>query len=486
MTVLRLPSETRPPGIGALARLPLFFALTGRRAVVAGASAAAAWKAELLSAAGASVDVYGPEPSDELLTIAGTPPGGKIRLHHRMWTPEDIYGAAVAVGALDGGDAERFASAAKACGVPVNVVDNPSVSDFSFGSIINRSPLVIGISTDGAAPALAQAIRAKFEALIPRGFARWTDAARRWRERVKLSGLSFEARRRFWRAFSTRALQTPKDMPRDSDIAVLLHAARTRSPEDEYGSVTLVGAGPGDPGLLTLRALEALQSADVILVDDLVAPEILDLARREAKTILVGKTGFGPSCRQDDIDRLMVSLARQGKRVVRLKGGDPMIFGRATEEIAACRAAGIAVEIVPGITAAQGAASRLGISLTARNVSRRIQYITGHAHDGGLPNTIDWRALTDPEATTAVYMPSKTIGRLAERAMAEGLDPSTPAIAVINATRPNETVIVSTIAAIAEEFPARRSDGPCLVLIGGVFAELSASKGLVAPVAIGV
>ena len=323
-------------------------------------------------------------------------------------------------------------------------------------------------------------------ARLPRGFAWWADAARSWRKRVKSSGLSFEARRRFWCAFSPRALQIPDGTPRDSDIASRLQAARTRRPEVERGSVTLVGAGPGDPGLLTLRALEALQSADVILVDNLVAPEILDLARREAKTILVGKTSFGPSCRQDDIDSLMVSLARQGKRVVRLKGGDPMIFGRAAEEIAACYAAGLTVEVVPGITAAQGAAARLGVSLTARNVSRRVQYITGHAHDGGLPGNIDWRALADPATTTAVYMPSKTISRLAERAIAEGLDPSTPAIAVINATRPAETVIVSTISAIAENFPARRSDGPCLILIGAVFARLSMSNALDAPVAMRV
>src|SRR5689334_24940056 len=173
----------------------------------------------------------------------------------------------------------------------------------------------------------------------------------------------------------------------------------------ENGSVTMVGAGPGDPELLTLRAVRALQSADVILFDDLVSRDVLDFARREARKMLVGKTGFGPSCKQEDINTLMVSLARQGRRVVRLKGGDPLIFARAGEEIAACRAANIAVDVVPGITAAQGAAASLGVSLTHRSHARRLQYITGHDREGKLPADIDWSSVADPSATTIVYMP---------------------------------------------------------------------------------
>ncbi len=195
----------------------------------------------------------------------------------------------------------------------------------------------------------------------------------------------------------------------------------------ENGSVTLVGAGPGDPELLTLRAVRALQSADVILFDDLVSRDVLDFARREARKLLVGKTGFGPSCKQDDINALMVSLAKQGKRVVRLKGGDPLIFGRAAEEIDACKAANIAVDIVPGITAAQGAAAKLGISLTDRNHSRRLQYVTGHAKSGKLPDDIDWRSLADPATTTAIYMPVKTLAALVARATPKASIRSTPA-----------------------------------------------------------
>ena len=282
-------------------------------------------------------------------------------------------------------EASRFAAAARAAGVPVNVIDKPAFCDFSFGSIVNRSPLVIGISTDGAAPVFAQAIRAKLEALIPFGFARWAEAARRWRDAVKSSGLPFAGRRRFWQMFTATALREPDREPAPSDFDRILAETQAEGEKSGAGSVTLVGAGPGDPELLTLRAVRALQSADVILIDDLVAPAILDFARREAKKMMVGKTGFAPSCKQDEINALMVSLAKSGRRVVRLKGGDPMIFGRAGEEIAACRKARVPVEVVPGISAAQGAASRLGVSLTHRKLARRVQYVTAHGADGKLP-----------------------------------------------------------------------------------------------------
>ena len=241
----------------------------------------------------------------------------------------------------------------------------------------------------------------------------------------------------------------------------------------ENGSVTLVGAGPGDPELLTLRAVRALQSADVILFDDLVSREVLDFARREAKKMLVGKTGFGPSCKQDDINALMVGLARQGKRVVRLKGGDPLIFARAGEEIEACRAAGIAVEVVPGITAAQGAAAKLGLPLTGRGQARRLQYITGHAKDGGLPADIDWASLADPATTTAIYMPTKTLATLVAGAIAKGLDPATPAVAIACATRSNQTSILASISNLPMQIERASLPGPVLVLVGQVFRELN-------------
>jgi uroporphyrin-III C-methyltransferase/precorrin-2 dehydrogenase/sirohydrochlorin ferrochelatase len=361
----RRPEDTNPR-MRPLSRLPVFLSLEGKRAVVCGNAAAAAWKAELLSAAGARVEVFSDAPSEELRALAAAPPQGAISIEGRAWQAGDFAGAAVAIGAItEDAEAERFAAAARGAGIPVNVIDKPRLCDFIFGAIVNRSPLVIGISTDGTAPVFAQAIRAKIEGLLPRGFARWAEAARRWRALVQATDLPFAARRRFWQLFTATAVSSPDREPATRDFDALLATTRA-DPLASAGRVTLVGAGPGNPELLTLRAVRALHAADVILFDDLVAPEILEFARREAKKMLVGKTGHGPSCRQGEINALMVSLARSGKHVVRLKGGDPMIFGRADEEIDACRSGGIPVEAVPGISAAQAAASRLGVSLTQR------------------------------------------------------------------------------------------------------------------------
>lgn len=463
----RKPSESRPEGMAKLSRLPVFFALSGKRVVLAGGSHAAAWKAELMSAAGARVEVHADEFSDEMRAVALDPPDGEIVLVERGWTPADIAGAAMAIGAFeDDGDAAVFAQAARAAGVPVNVIDKPAFCDFSFGAIVNRSPLVIGISTDGAAPVFAQAIRAKLEALLPAGFAQWAAAASRWRDKVKATGLSFAGRRKFWQVFTAHAVTHAEATPSESDFNRFVAEVRGLGAAVDSGTVTLVGAGPGDPELLTLRAVRALQSADVILFDDLVSRGVLDFARREARKLLVGKTGFGPSCKQDDINALMVSLAKQGKRVVRLKGGDPLIFGRAGEELDACEAAGIKAEIVPGITAAQGAAAALGLSLTDRKHSRRLQYITGHAMSGALPNDIDWRALADPVTTTAIYMPVRTLQSLVTRALTEGLDPATPAAAIARATRPDQQVVRSAIADLPARLAEANLPGPVLVMLG--------------------
>jgi len=475
----RSPSEQKPGRMAPLARLPVFFDLRGKRAVVAGGSAAAAWKAELLSAAGARVDVYAKQVSDELQALADASPSA-VRIHPRAWRDEDFESASIAIGAFDTDlAASAFAAAARRSGVPVNVIDRPAFCDFNFGAIVNRSPLVVGISTDGAAPVFAQAIRAKIEALLPQGFAAWTQTAQTWRG--KLKDLSAAARRRFWQRFADHAVARANVEPTHADFDGLLAAAKDETTHD-LGSVALVGAGPGDAELLTLRAVRALQTADVILFDDLVSDEVLDFARREARKMLVGKTGFGPSCKQDDINALMVSLARQGKRVVRLKGGDPLIFGRAAEEIEACAAAGIPVEIVPGITAAQGASASLGVPLTGRGQARRVQYVTGHAHNGRLPDDIDWRALADPSCTTAIYMPKRTLAALSERAIAAGLDPATPALAISRATRPDQKTVRGSISDIAKRVEKAALPGPVLVMIGSVLGSAQADVVDYAPI----
>jgi len=355
----RDPSPAHPPRMQALARLPIFLALAGKRALVAGNGAPVAWKAELLAAAGAEVAVFAERPCEELRAIAAKAPRAGITLQQRAWRIEDFAGAAVAVGGFeDAVEVERFSGAARAAGVPVNVIDRPAYCDFSFGAIVNRSPLVIGISTDGAAPVFGQAIRARLETMIPRGFARWAEAAHRWRQAVQSSGLSASGRRRFWQAFAAFALSNPRREPAAADFDALLRNTEDQATAAEAGSITLVGAGPGDAELLTLRAVRALQSADVILIDDLLAPDILDVARREAKTVLVGKTD-----KQDEV-ALLIALAKAGRRVVRLKGPGSPTFSR--EEIAACRGAGLTIEVVPGVAAA---ADR---SETERNTVERV------------------------------------------------------------------------------------------------------------------
>lgn len=477
VTMARTPEETRPGKMAPLARLPVFFALAGKRVVLAGGSNAAAWKAELMLAAGARLEVYAEEFSEEMRAVAADTAAGTIALIDRAWTPNDLAGAALAIGAFEDDEgAAAFAQAARKAGVPVNVIDKPAFCDFSFGAIVNRSPLVIGISTDGAAPVFAQAIRAKLESLLPTGFTAWAGAASRWRDKVKTSGLSFAGRRRFWQVFTSHAMTHAESTPSESDFERFVAEVKGLGAAVESGTVTLVGAGPGDPELLTLRAVRALQSADVILFDDLVSRGVLDFARREARKLLVGKTGFGPSCKQEDINALMVSLAKQGKRVVRLKGGDPLIFGRAGEELDACAANGIKAEIVPGISAAQGAAASLGLSLTDRKHSRRLQYITGHAQNGRLPSDIDWRALADPVTTTAIYMPVRTLETLVATALDNGLDPATPAAAIARATRPDQQVVHSAIAELPARLAEARLPGPVLVMLGATVGAVAAAQ----------
>lgn len=443
-----------PARIAPLANLPLFHRLTGRRVVVSGSSDGAVWKAELLAAAGADVLVLADDGSEKFQAIAG------LDIRARGWTPADLEGAALAVG--DPGDREealRFVAAARAAGVPVNVVDQTDLCDVQFGTIVNRSPVVLAISTGGAAPMLGQSIRARIEAVLPLGLSAWARAAQSLRPRLKEKVKSFRDRRAFWEAFVERAWAGGLPDGREADFE--------RRPGTE-GRVTLVGAGPGDPELLTLKAVRALQSATIILYDDLVGPEILELARREAKRVAVGKTGRGPSCRQSDINAHMVELALAGEHVVRLKGGDPLVFGRATEELDACHAAGIEVAIVPGISAAQGAAASLGFSLTERVEARRIQFVTGHGADGRLPDDIDWAAIADPAATTIIYMPRATLGAFARSAIAAGLSPETPAVAIASATLPAQTLVRGTIATVAGLAGTLPPGAPVTVVVGRV------------------
>jgi len=453
MSPSRLPSESTsvPPRIEPLAVLPVFFCLQDRAVLVVGDSAAAVWKRELLAAAGAR------------LRIVADP---------AAWQDSDLDGMALAVADLDDVAAARFAAAARHAGVPCNVIDKPDFCSFQFGAIVNRSPVVVGISTDGAAPVLGQAVRRRIETLLPAGLAAWAAAAQSFRCGVKQLLPSAERRGAFWRAFAEIAFTEAPAADPLARLAVL--AGDCRAAREALPGVTLVGAGPGDAGLLTLNAVRALQAADVILFDDLVSPEVLDLARREAKRLLVGKRGGRESCRQEDINALMVKLARQGKRVVRLKGGDPMIFGRAGEEIAELQAAGISVSVVPGITAAIGAAARLGVSLTHRDCAQSLQLVTAHSRNGGLPPDIDWHRLADPRTTLMFYMGARTGALAAAHLLAEGLPADTPVVIMTAVSRPEETVETLDLGELAGRGEIAH-EHPVLIGVGRVFAAVASA-----------
>ncbi|WP_298965596.1 siroheme synthase CysG [uncultured Roseibium sp.] len=475
MSTLRRPvevgSKRQAVRVEPLASVPLFFSLEGKRVVLAGGTDAAAWKAELLAAAGAEVHVFAEqlEQTFERLLEAGSVKGRFVH-HQKCWSMDSFEGACLAIAdARSQGEAQAFFCAAKAAGVPVNVIDNPPFCEFQFGSIVNRSPVVIGVSTNGAAPILGQAIRRRIETLLPSSLRVWAVLAQQIRGRVMKSLAVGAERRRFWErfvdlAFSSRS--APETMNLEEFEQLLDEAGHVRQ-----GRVTLVGAGPGDAENLTLKAMRALQAADVILFDDLVDDTVLELARREAKRMMVGKRGGRESCRQEDINDLMVSLARQGKNVVRLKSGDPMIFGRAGEELQRLSDEGIPASVVPGITSASAMAAELGISLTHRDHAQSVRFVTGHARNGKLPETVDWKGLTDPATTTVFYMAGRMAERISARLIAEGLSSQTPVRVMTNISRHNAASWSGCLTNLAKGVDSLQSTGPVLIAVGDVFAQ---------------
>lgn len=460
-----------------LAKLPVFWALEGKNVIVAGGSDAAAWKAELLAACGATVHIYAEhlsETFEKLITHGAEHPQGGFVHHAHLWNDSIFSGSTIAIGDCeDEEEAKAFFDAARAAGVPVNVIDKPAFCQFQFGSIVNRSPVVVSISTDGAAPILAQAIRRRIETLLPLSLKSWASLAQSMRETINERLRPGGQRRAFWERFVDRAFRDKPDAI--SEAALLVDARRIASTSAGIGHVTLVGAGPGDSELLTLKAVRALQAADVILFDDLVSDEVLELARREAKRMLVGKRGGRQSCRQEDINDMMVRFAKAGKRVVRLKSGDPMVFGRAGEEITSLQEHGIAVDVVPGITAASAMASRLGVSLTHRDHAQGVRFVTGHSRKGTLPENLDWTSLADKNMTTIYYMAGRTAGDVVDRLVDAGMRPDMPAAIVSSLTRPNERRWYGPLRDLARAVDVIGMDEPILIGVGTVFGNVAAS-----------
>lgn len=459
------PTPTRPARLATIPKLPIFVDLAGKPALITGGGPGSAWKAELLAAAGARVAVYTLEPCTELIDLAHAHPA-QIAIVPRAWSEADLAAAAIAIGGESGEDAIRLATAARRLRVPVNVIDTGALCDFQFGSIVNRAPLLIAISSDGASPVLAQAVRRRIEAILPPGLARWAAAARGFRRTAARVLPDRAQRRRFWDKVAAAAFA-----PGPGHDPALALARLAAEPTNAGGEIVIVGAGPGDPDLLTLAAVRELQAADTILYDRLVGAGVLELARREARRIMVGKRGGGASVPQSEITAELVRLAQAGERVVRLKGGDPAYFARTGEEVSAARAAGIPVRIVPGVTAPSAAAAALGMSLTHRAHGRRVQFVSGHDLSGALPLGL---ALGDPQTTTAVYMGRDTAGDLTALALAQGLPPATPAILLSDIGGAHEVHVRTTLADLPHAAARLDPAHPALILLGAALADDSA------------
>ena len=444
--------------------LPIFFDVRDQPCLVVGGGEVAARKSALLLRAGARLTVLAPS-----LHPAFGADLAASRITHRAagFRDEDLDGFILAIAATDDDAVNRaVAAAAKLRRIPVNVVDQPALCSFIMPSIIDRAPVIVAVSSGGASPVLARLLRARLETLIPAGYGRLAALAAVFRDQVK-ARLKPSERRRFWE----RVLQGP--------IAELVFAGREDAArkalretiEDTRvaaggGEVSLIGAGPGDPDLLTFRALRLMQRADVVVYDRLVSQPVLDLVRRDAERIYAGKERAKHALPQEDINHLLIRLAKEGKRVVRLKGGDPFIFGRGGEELDTLAAEGIPFQVVPGITAASGCASYAGIPLTHRDCAQSVVFITGHLQDGSM--NLNWPALAQPRQTIVFYMGLTGVDILCRELIAHGLPAATPAALIQQGTMPEQRVLTGDLKTLPGIVRQGGVKAPTLIIIGEV------------------
>ncbi len=446
---------------------PVFLDLQDAPALVAGGGRVAARKIVLLRSARASVPVVAPAACPEISTQAAR---GELAWLPRAFAPEDVAGRRVVFAATDDEAVnDAVASAARAAGIPVNVADDGARSSFILPAIVDRSPLLVAVSSGGTAPMLATAVRARIEALLDQSWSRLARFADRWRQAIRGARPVISARRRLYEWLLEGPVAEAVRAGREPEADRLLEAALAEPSPPARGFVSLVGAGPGDPDLLTLRALRALQAADVILADRLVSPEILARARREAEVVDVGKSAGGPGESQERINRLLVHHARRGRRVVRLKGGDPLVFGRGGEETAWLARHGVPFEIVPGITAALGCAAYAGIPLTDRRFAETLHFVTAHGADAA--DRVDWQRLAGRRQTLVVYMGVAAAARVQERLLAACLPPATPVAVIENGTRPEQRVLLTDLAGLSDMVAAHAVQSPALLVIGETAAE---------------
>ena len=449
-----------------MAFLPIFLNLTDRPCLVVGGGDVAARKVNQLLKAQAKVTVVAPELCKELSEKHDRQ---EINFIAETFSEQQLASATLVIAATDDEIINQEISVlAQAKSIPVNVVDNPKLCSFIMPSVVERQPVQIAISTGGASPVLARLLRARLETLIPSSFGHLAELMARFRSRVKQRYPNMRERRRFWE----HILQGP--------TAEMLYAGQDKAaldalekqledashPISAQGEVYLVGGGPGDPDLLTFRALRLMQQADVVLYDRLVAEEIVNLVRKDADRIYVGKQRDQHALPQEEINRLLIKLAKQGKRVLRLKGGDPFIFGRGGEEIETLSSEGIPFQVVPGITAAGGCASYAGIPLTHRDYAQSCIFVTGHLKDGTM--NLNWQALLQPKQTIAVYMGTHGIDVLSSELMKRGMPETTPAAIIQQGTTHRQRVYTGTLKTLKEIPQQHDVKPPSMIIIGDV------------------
>ena len=445
--------------------LPIFINIRQKPTLVVGGGDIALRKINLLLKAHAKVTCVSPHFCEGIKTLSLD---SNVSLVNKRFEASDISNYAVIISATDDSKVnESVSKIAHESRIPVNVVDSPELSSFIMPSIVDRSPVVIAVSSSGKAPVLARIIRAKLETVIPSSYGILAEIAGEYRQKVKDRFLKIKDRRAFWEAAFSGVIAEKVFSGRIQEAKADIEKQLIDSVEMNLGEVYLVGAGPGDPDLLTFKALRLIQQADVVLYDRLVSKGVMELVRRDSELIYVGKKGGSDkSTRQIDINALLVDLAKSGKRVCRLKGGDPFIFGRGGEELETLLGHGISFQVVPGITAASGAASYAGIPLTHRDHAKSVVFATGHLQDNSI--NLNWHGLAQPDQTIVFYMGLTGLPIICEQLVKHGLAPITPIAMVQSATTSQQKVVIGTLENIQKKAELANIKPPALIIVGSV------------------
>ena len=447
--------------------VPMFFQVRDEPCLIVGGGDIAARKSGLLLKGGAKIRIVAPDICERVEQLLAD---GQVEVERRKFAAADLDDVVCVIAATDDDAVNAEVSRlAKARRLPVNVVDSPGLCSFIVPSMLDRDPVTIAISTGGVSPVLARMLRAKLEASIPGAYGTLGKLASEFRDRVKAALPDVDARRRFWEdALESDVAELVFADRYDAASERLAERLREFDPDAARGEVYLVGAGPGDPDLLTFKALRMMQRADVVVYDRLVSEPILEMVRRDAEKIYAGKASANHAIPQENINQLLVRLAREGKRVLRLKGGDPFIFGRGGEEIAELIDEGIDFQVVPGITAAAGCASYAGIPLTHRDYSQACIFVTGHRRDGA--EDLNWEMLSHANQTVVFYMGLENVERICASLKSHGRDPATPAALVEKGTTSVQRVYVGDLDSLPGIIAEHRVRAPTLIIVGEVVA----------------